>query len=149
MSDETKITNIDLDLGNATLAAPLLPTQTLKCRVGECSVKKSAKDANMPGRLSIPLILEEPGVDQHGNPLAVGFTAYHGFLLGAHKGWTLERSQEEMLRAKVAIEGITEAQAKATPSTDLSAWTGKFVNATFSISKDGQNQNVRLSPCRS
>lgn len=144
MNNEALITNIDLDLSGVSARPPLLPKQTRKCRVGDAGAAKTQKGQN---RMVIPLILEEPANDQQGNPVAVGFRVTHSFLLEESGGWTKQRAAEELLRCKMAIEGIDEKQAKSTP-TDTAAWAGRFVLATFDIAKKGDNQDVRLEAIR-
>lgn len=137
---ETLVTNIDLDLSGVSARPPLLPEQTLKCRVGDSGVSLTKEKKR---RMVIPLILEEPGKDTHGNPVAVGFRLTNSFLIDESGGWTKERGAEELLRCKMAIEGISEQEAKSTP-TDTSKWAGRFVLAKISIDKKGENQNFRL-----
>lgn len=136
MSEETLIKNIDLDLSDVTAAPPLLVRQTLRCKVGECGVKKTDKGLR---RCIIPLILEEPGKDTKGQPVQVGFRVTHSFLLDESGGWTRERAAQELLRTKMAILAVDEQTAKTTPH-DFDAWTNREVLATFDVK--GENQNV-------
>lgn len=141
MSNEALITNVDLDLTGVSAEPPKIDQQTKKCRVGECGVSLT-KDKKR--RVVVPLILEEPAVDVSGNPVAVGRRVTKSFLIDASGGWTAERGAEELLRCKMAIEGIDEQAAKASPRTDFSQWTGRFVMATFYVTKNDQ-QDARLA----
>lgn len=150
MSDnnEALIKNVDLDLEGVSAAPPLLDKQTLRCKVGECGVKKTDKGKR---RMVIPLILEEPGKSTLGQDVQVGFRVTHSFLLDESGGWTEARAKQEFLRTKMAVLGVDEATAKSLPN-DVESWTGKEVYAPFAVKRgnDGEeNQNVgTLKPVR-
>lgn len=139
MQTEDLISNIDLDLSEASSTRPLLDNVTVKCRVGDSSISRTQTGLR---RLVIPLITEEPSKDTSGKDVFPGFAVTHSFLLDEQGGWTKARAANELLVTKMAILNINEATAKATP-TDATQWTGKFVLVTFVVGKDGTSQNVK------
>ena len=136
MPDETLIKHLDLDVTGVSAAAPLLPRQTLRVRVGEAGLKQTEKGLR---RVVIPLTLEEPGRDLKGNTVQVGFRITHSFLVDESGGWSKERGAQELLRCKMAILGIDEDEAKSTPH-NFDAWAGREVMAVTDVK--GENQNV-------
>lgn len=138
MSNDTQhIDNSDIDMSGVSLARPLLPKQTLRCRTGE--VKLEATD-KMGRQLVVPVTLEEPGKDTKGNVVNVGFVVTGRIGLDAKGNRTQLMVQEQLGRFMVAA--LRLAQEDNLPPfklSDLSVYSGKELLVEFDTRPDKQD----------
>lgn len=127
MSD-TDLSNIDIDLTGVNIARPLLPRQTVKCRIGEVKLEKP----DGRGRsLVVPLTLEEPGKDTKDAVVHPGFVVTDRILLDPTGGLTQEMINERLARLQVAA-----LKLKVPQKLDVRALIGQEVLVTFDTRPD-------------
>lgn len=133
MSESIELSNLDIDLSGVDLSRPLLPRQTLRCRIGEVKLEKQE---NRGRNLVVPLTLEENGTDTNGRTVNVGFVVIDRILVDPTGGLTQEMINERLARLQVAALKLDKPGRFV--AGDL---TGRDVMVTFDVRADKQDSN--------
>lgn len=134
---ETNIDNTDIDLSGVSIARPLLPKQTLKCRTGEVKLEHHDK---MGRQVIVPLTLEEPGKDTNGNTVNIGFVVIDRIGIDAKGNRTQQMIGEQLGRFSAAALNLHETtNLPPFKLSDLSVYGNKLVLVTFDTRADKQD----------